>query len=155
MEVRLPGRRTVVTRPYPDSDPAFAAEVAAALRECHGMTTDAEELRAGVAARLRRTYPNTRVVARETMASLVAGEDVWYVYRDRAIRRPDDRRDRLYQVLAAARRTVEASRTALYDSAGALRRAQAGPTKSRGRARPDDQVPDQLRLDDLTDPETR
>lgn len=132
MEVRLPGRRTVVTRPYPDSDPAFAAEVATALKECRASTTDADELRAAVTARLRQTYPNTLVVARQPMASMFAGEELWYVYRDRALRGPSEQRDRLYQALAAARRTRAASRSALDESAAARERMRSGPERPEG-----------------------
>jgi hypothetical protein len=116
MQVRLPGRRTVVAHAFPSSDPAFAAEVSTTLESERTRTTDAEDLREAVARSLRRAYPNARVVVQDDLGHLLPAQETWYVFRDAAVRARSDERERLYTSLAAARRTIAHSVEVLRDS---------------------------------------
>jgi hypothetical protein len=92
MQVRLPGRRTIVAHAFPSTDRAFADLVAATLQAQRALTTDAEELRAAVAARLRRAYPNARIEVQVELAQLLPTEVTWYAFRDARVRPPSDQR---------------------------------------------------------------
>jgi hypothetical protein len=139
MQVRLPGRRTVVAHAFPSSDRAFAAMVSSTLDAERDATTDAAELREAVARSLRRAYPNARLVVQAELAQLLPAQETWYAYRDAAVRVPSEQREHLYQSLAAARQTIAATERVLHDCEEVAGRAgyrpaphhEPGPTPSR------------------------
>ena len=110
VHVRLPSRRSIVLQTFPSCDRDFAAAVAEALVDVRRSTNDPEELRLGVTERLRASYRNVRLVWQEPLGSVVPRQATLYAFRDAAIRPASAERERLYGLLAAARRTVNASR---------------------------------------------
>jgi hypothetical protein len=126
MQVRLPGRRTVVAHAFPSTDHAFAAMVSSTLDAERGTTTDAAELREAVNRSLRRAYPNARVVVQAELGQLLPTQETWYAYRDAAVRPRSEQRDHLYDVLAAARQTIAATERVLHDCEDAAGRAGYG-----------------------------
>lgn len=86
MQVRLLGRRTATVHAFPTGDPRFAADVALALEEARSVTIDPDELRAAVIATLHRRYPEAKVVPQTDLGALLPASEVWYAYRDGAVR---------------------------------------------------------------------
>jgi hypothetical protein len=68
-----------------------------------------ETLAEVVQQRLQGGYPNARIQVQDELGDLGTQETVWYAYRDGRIRETDPVRERLYSVVAAARRTVRES----------------------------------------------
>lgn len=114
MHVRLPSRRTIVVQTFPSGDRDFADAVAAALTDERRSTNDPEELRVGVMRRLQRPYRNVRLVWQEPFSSVVPRQAVLYAFRDAWIRPSSPDRERLYGLLASARRTVATSREVIH-----------------------------------------
>jgi hypothetical protein len=129
MQLRFPGRRTVTVHAFPSSDPQFGGDVARALDAARARTTDPEEVRLTVVGTLRRSYPNIRVVPQDELAGLLSAHDVWYAYRDAAVRPTTEDRERLYRVLGVARRTVDASEAALRHAEEAADHAGYRPAR--------------------------
>jgi len=106
---------------FPHNDAAFREDVERALERLSEEVPD-EERRDRVLNDLRRLYRAVQIVAQNELAqhdSLAVR--TWYVYRDGRIRRPDPDRERLYAALATARRTYDASQTAMADARAAAR----------------------------------
>ena len=105
--------RQVVVRSFPSSDLDFADATGDALQAALG-TSDAPETLAGVVEkRLRLAYRNVRIQVQNELGHLGAEGTIWYAYRDGRIRENDPVRERLYSVVAAARRTIRESEVAM------------------------------------------
>ena len=105
--------RQVVVRSFPSTDLDFADATGDALQAALG-SGDAPETLAGVVEkRLRLAYRNARVQVQDELGHLGAEETIWYAYRDGRIRQNDPVRERLYSVVAAARRTIRESEAAM------------------------------------------
>ena len=105
--------RHIVVRSFPSSDLDFADATGDALQTALG-TSEAPETLAGVVEkRLRLAYRNVRIQVQDELGHLGAQETIWYAYRDGRIRENDPVRERLYSVVAAARRTVRESEVAM------------------------------------------
>ena len=104
--------RQIVVRSFPSSDLDFADATGDALQAALG-TSDAPQTLAGVVEkRLRLAYRNVRIQVQDELGHLGA-QTIWYAYRDGRIRENDPVRERLYSVVAAARRTVRESEVAM------------------------------------------
>lgn len=105
--------RHIVVRSFPSSDLDFADATGDALQAALA-TSDAPQTLAGVVEkRLRVAYRNVRIQVQDELGHLGAQETIWYAYRDGRIREKDPVRERLYSVVAAARRTVRESEVAM------------------------------------------
>lgn len=110
-------------RVYPTSDPNFRADVERAVATLPPGSPDAA-LREQLKARLREWYRVCDVVGQDEIAHMsVDPTRTWYVYRDGRIRTTDGRRERLYDALASARRSVDASERLMEDSSAVAREA--------------------------------
>jgi hypothetical protein len=129
MQVRLPGRRTIVAHAFPSDDPDFATAVAVALDMERRLSVDVEAIRAAVVDSLRQFYPNVRLQVQEPLGQMLRSEEIWYVYRDAMVRPRSEDRDRLYRELAEARRTLDQSRSLLARSQTTASLAGYGPIR--------------------------
>ena len=103
----------IVVRSFPSSDLDFADATGDALQAVLA-TGDVPDTLAGVVEkRLRFAYRNVRIQVQDELGHLGAEETIWYAYRDGRIRENDPVRERLYSVVAAARRTVRESEVAM------------------------------------------
>ena len=143
----------IVVRAFPATDQAFADAAGDALLEALEAREALATIHDVVEKRLRGAYRNARIHVQDDLGHLGPGETVWYAYRDGRIRENDPRRERLYTVVAAARRTVEESKVVLGRSREASRAAGYDDERTpgrdpvsrqqRGRRRlPDQQPPD-------------
>src|SRR5262245_53494311 len=108
---------------FPSADAAFREDVDRASETITEQMTD-DEGRAHVLRELRAWYRSVEVVAQDHLAqNELLPHRVWYVYRDGRVRPPSERRERLYVAMASARRTCDASRTAMADARAAARAA--------------------------------
>ena len=91
MQVRLPGRRTIVAHAFPSTDHEFALMVSSTLALARDGTTDADELRVAVTQALRRAYPDARLVTQADLGAILPTQETWYAFRDGAVAqlRPD------------------------------------------------------------------
>lgn len=91
---------------FPASDEAFAADVGDALNRVFTQA-DVPDDRAmeAVTELLRGRYPNTEISPR-TEAGGYGVRPVWYAFRDGRIRKTDPVRERLYESLRRARRSM-------------------------------------------------
>jgi hypothetical protein len=103
-------------RAFPSADRAFASDVTNAIGNALADAPD-DELVSAVERLLHRRYPNVTIHHQADLARLVEWDDIWYAYRDGRIRPVSAERERLYDLLAAARRTTD-------DSAAILERSQ-------------------------------
>jgi hypothetical protein len=111
-----PEDRLIVVRSFPASDRDFADAAGAALGEARRATDDPDAIRDIVLDRLGRDYRNARIQVQDELAELGSGEVIWYVYRDGRIRDVDAHRERLYEVVASARRTLQTTEATLEHS---------------------------------------
>lgn len=105
--------RHIVVRSFPSSDLDFADATGDALETALATEAAPESLAEVVQNQLRRAYRNVRIQVQDELGHLGSQETIWYAYRDGRIRENDPVRERLYSVVAAARRTVQESKVAL------------------------------------------
>jgi hypothetical protein len=103
--------RPIVVRSFPANDRDFADATGDAIRDAQ--PADPATLRDVVERRLRASYRNARIQARDELANLGMQEVVWYAYRDGRVRDTDPARERLYAAVATARRTIRDSEAAI------------------------------------------
>jgi hypothetical protein len=126
------GGRTIVVHVFPD-DVRLLEDVRRAALAMHLERPGEDDLRHAVEVALRPWYPRLTITCRQELARLSESEHVWYVLRDGRVRPPEERRDRLYSALAAARETSERSDQALRDAHAAISTAlRPRPVRSRG-----------------------
>lgn len=101
--------RRIVVRSFPSADQDFADAMGDALDAALVHPGAPASLAEIVQQRLRSDYPNVRIQVQDELGHLGSEETVWYAYRDGRIRENDPVRERLYSVVAAARRTVRES----------------------------------------------
>jgi len=109
MQVRFPGRRIVTVHAFPSADQQFGGDVSRALDDARARTTDPEAARLTVVSTLRQAYPSIRLVPQDELAGLLPGSEVWYAYRDGAVRPTISARDRSSRVLGVVRRRMVAT----------------------------------------------
>lgn len=114
--------REIVVRSFPSTDRDFADAMGDALDAALAKRGAPETLAEVVQKRLRSGYPNARIQVQDELGHLGSQETIWYAYRDGRIRENDPVRERLYSVVAAARRTVRESEVVM-DHARKLTRA--------------------------------
>lgn len=153
MQVRLPGRRTIVAHAFPSDDADFATAVAVALDMERRLSVDVDAIRAAVTDSLRQFYPNVRVQVQEPLGQMLRSEEIWYVFRDAMVRPRSEDRDRLYRELAEARRTLDQSRSLLARSQSTASLAGYGALASEPWIGPDGT--DDRSLSDASDDEPR
>ncbi|HEX5013050.1 MAG TPA: hypothetical protein VFV72_02740 [Candidatus Limnocylindrales bacterium] len=108
---------------FPSGDSDFRDDVERAQRHLNPVESDAD-CREHLLHELRRNYRSVEIVAQDALAQFEHDQSrVWYVYRDGRVRAFDERRERLYAALANARRTYDASRTAMADATAAAQAA--------------------------------
>lgn len=105
--------RQIVVRSFPSSDLDFADATGDALQAALEADDATATLAGVVQDRLRHAYRNARIQVQDELGHLGARETIWYAYRDGRIRENDPVRERLYSVVAAARRTVHESEVAI------------------------------------------
>jgi hypothetical protein len=103
------GERRIVVRSFPPTDQDFADAMGDALDGALATSSEPETLAEVVQQRLRGGYPNARIQVQDELGHIGSGETIWYAYRDGRIRENDPVRERLYSVVAAARRTIRES----------------------------------------------
>ena len=108
--------RPIVIHSFPASDQDFASATGDALADAVSRRVAPETLREVVEQGLRAAYRNARIHVQDELGHLGAAEVIWYAYRDGRIREVDARRERLYSVVAAARRTMRESEVAMNHS---------------------------------------
>lgn len=125
--------RQIVVRSFPSTDPDFADATGDALEVALAADGAPETLANVVEERLRRAYRNARIRVQDELGHLGSQETIWYAYRDGRIRENDPVRERLYSVVAAARRTVRESEVAM-DHARQVSRAAGYDDEDRPRS---------------------
>lgn len=105
--------RHIVVRSFPSTDLDFADAAGDAFQAALGTRDAPETLAKVVEKRLRLAYRNVRIQVQDELGHLGAEETIWYAYRDGRIRENDPVRERLYSVVAAARRTIRESEVAM------------------------------------------
>jgi len=124
----------IVVRSFPSTDRDFADAMGDALDGALATSSAPATLAEVVQQRLRGGYPNARIQVQDELGHLGMQETVWYAYRDGRIRESDPIRERLYSVVAAARRTVRESEIVMDHSRKVSRAAgyddDAGPATS-------------------------
>jgi hypothetical protein len=128
---------------FPSADHAFREDV---VRAAEDLPEDAPDSvrRDRLVASLRPWYRKVEIVFQDELAHFeLQPIHTWYVYRDGRVRRADERRERLYAALASARRTINASRSALDDARVLVRAAgyrEDGPARFADAERDPDDV---------------
>jgi hypothetical protein len=119
--VAAPNDLRLVT--FPSADATFRHDVQRAGEAVGEDMSDAEGHRV-LLDLLRDRYRAVDIVTQDPLAQHeLLPLRVWYVFRDGRLRPPSDRRERLYAAMAAARATVDASRSAMADARSAARTA--------------------------------
>lgn len=119
---RREDERQIVVRSFPSTDVDFADATGDALQAALEADDAPATLAGVVEERLRQAYRNARIHVQDEFGHLGSSETIWYAYRDGRIRETDPVRERLYSVVAAARRTVRESEIAI-DHARKISRA--------------------------------
>jgi hypothetical protein len=108
---------------FPSSDATFRDDVRRAGDALDEDMSDEEGHRALLEA-LRPRYRSIEIVTQDHLAQHeLLPIRVWYVFRDGRVRPPNDRRERLYEAMASARRTIDGSLSALADARSVARAA--------------------------------
>ena len=132
-------RRNLRVLVFPPDDIALRHEVDRALADVMATVPEPRQL-AALTERLRTWYRSAQVHQREALAGYDDDPTVvWYVYRDGRIRARNERLERLYGVMAAARDTIRTSERALDDAQTTRRLA--------GYRKPADEEPPRARRD--------
>jgi hypothetical protein len=108
---------------FPSSDATFREDVRRAGEALVEDMSD-EQGHSVIVEQLRHRYRSVEVVTQDNLAQHeLLPIRVWYIFRDGRVRPPNDRRERLYVAMAAARRTIDVSRTAMADARSVARAA--------------------------------
>ncbi len=117
--------------------PDLEQDVRAAWDEVTVTASSAEDGPPALQHRLRDWYPRLVVRTRGDTASFDdATDELWYVFRDGAVRRRAEVVDRMYAALHEARQTSANSTTAMGRAASILEHAVASEPKRASRTKP-------------------
>ena len=126
---------------FPPDDVPLRHEVDRALAEILPTVPEPRQM-AALTDRLRTWYRSVQVRQRDALAGYDDDPtSVWYVYRDGRVRARNERLERLYGAMAAARDTIRLSERALDDSRSAAGRAGYGTDEDEARALAADRDP--------------
>jgi hypothetical protein len=118
--------RSILVRSFPATDKDFADATGDELAKAVAAQADPLTLHEVVEERLRSAYRNARIRVQDELGHLGSQEIIWYAYRDGRIRESDARRERLYSVVADARRTVREAEAVLGRARAVSRAAGFG-----------------------------
>lgn len=108
---------------FPSGDATFRDDVGRAGDSLHEDMSDVEGHRV-LLDQLRPRYRSVEIVTQNLLAQHeLVPIRVWYVFRDGRVRPFSEGRERLYTAIALARKTIDASRTAMDDARTVARSA--------------------------------